>query len=247
MPLHDWTRVGANRFHDFHQSWSVELRNALNAGRLPDGYVALVEQHVGRVEPDVVALSQFPDGAEPHGGVALASKAPSAGMRLRTRVSDTERYAQKANRIVIEHESGELVAAIEIASPGNKHSAKAARQFVEKAEQFLRRGVHLLILDLFPPTPRDPRGLPGLVWKRIAGKRYELPADRPLSGASFRADLDVNEFEAFLEPLAVGLAIPDLPVFLSPERYVPCPLEETYCGAWESLPKALRAPLENAK
>jgi CubicO group peptidase (beta-lactamase class C family) len=29
VPIHDWTRVRANRFHDFHQSWRIALRNAL--------------------------------------------------------------------------------------------------------------------------------------------------------------------------------------------------------------------------
>src|SRR5215468_8474616 len=44
MPIHDWTRVRSNRFHDFHQSWTIAIRNALNAGRLPPGYFAMVEQ-----------------------------------------------------------------------------------------------------------------------------------------------------------------------------------------------------------
>jgi hypothetical protein len=35
MPVHDWTRVRANRFHDFHQRWTVAICNALNAGSLP--------------------------------------------------------------------------------------------------------------------------------------------------------------------------------------------------------------------
>jgi hypothetical protein len=35
MPVHDWTRVDAGLFHDFHQGWTVALRNALNAGMLP--------------------------------------------------------------------------------------------------------------------------------------------------------------------------------------------------------------------
>ena len=34
MPIHDWTQVRANRFHDFHQSWTIAIRNALNAGLL---------------------------------------------------------------------------------------------------------------------------------------------------------------------------------------------------------------------
>ena len=42
MPIHDWTRVDAGLFHAFHQSWSVRIQDALNAGVLPKGYYALV-------------------------------------------------------------------------------------------------------------------------------------------------------------------------------------------------------------
>src|SRR5258707_512692 len=38
MPLHDWTRVRANRFHDFHQGWTIAICNALNSRLLPPGY-----------------------------------------------------------------------------------------------------------------------------------------------------------------------------------------------------------------
>ena len=56
MPIHDWTRVDANLFHDFHQVWTINIRNALNGGLLPKGYSALVEQHAGGLVPDVLAL-----------------------------------------------------------------------------------------------------------------------------------------------------------------------------------------------
>jgi hypothetical protein len=36
MPVHAWTRVTAGTFHDFHNAWIAELRNALNGGVLPD-------------------------------------------------------------------------------------------------------------------------------------------------------------------------------------------------------------------
>ena len=35
MPIHDWTRLEPGDFHDFHQCWVVEIRNALNGGLLP--------------------------------------------------------------------------------------------------------------------------------------------------------------------------------------------------------------------
>ena len=34
MPIHDWSRVDAGLFHHFHQAWTIEISNALNAGGL---------------------------------------------------------------------------------------------------------------------------------------------------------------------------------------------------------------------
>ncbi len=56
MPIHDWTRLEAGDFHHFHQRWVVAIGNALNGGRLPPGYMAMVEQVTGRPIPDVVTL-----------------------------------------------------------------------------------------------------------------------------------------------------------------------------------------------
>ena len=41
MPLHDWTRVEAGIFHDFHVSWIPEIKKMLNGGLLPEGDYAL--------------------------------------------------------------------------------------------------------------------------------------------------------------------------------------------------------------
>jgi hypothetical protein len=68
-------------------------------------------------------------------------------------------YARKANRIVVRHPDGDVVAVIEIVSPGNKDSAHAARSFARKAVDFLLAGINLLIVDLFPPSKRDPQGM----------------------------------------------------------------------------------------
>src|SRR5436189_43098 len=44
MPLHDWSRVDAGTFHDFHLSWIVHLKETLNGGLLPQGYYAFSER-----------------------------------------------------------------------------------------------------------------------------------------------------------------------------------------------------------
>jgi hypothetical protein len=54
--------------------------------------------------------------------------------------------------------------------------------------------------------------------------------------------------EAFIEPLGFGDALPDMPLFLTPEVYVPVPLEATYQAAWDGMPAywrdVLTAPSE---
>src|SRR3954470_200188 len=164
VPIHDWTRVRPNRFHDFHQSWTIAIRNALNAGRLPPGYFAMVEQKTGGPEPDVITLELNPPAGQAPGGMAVDLHPPKA--RFVTR-SEAAGYARKANRLTVRHPDGDVVAVVEVVSPGNKDSRHAIRAFARKAVEFLQAGVHLLIVDLFPPGPRDPQGMHKLIWDRV--------------------------------------------------------------------------------
>jgi len=148
----------------------------LNRGLLPEGYLALAEQITGGPEPDVVTLS-LPNkpGVGLIGGISVQDFPPQ--VRVQTQ-SDAVTYARKANRIAVYHPDGDVVAVIEIVSPGNKDSKHAIRSFVRKAVAFLHAGVHLLIVDLFPPSKRDPQGLHKLIWDRIRDEPFELPPDR---------------------------------------------------------------------
>jgi len=241
MPIHDWTRVRANRFHDFHQSWTIEIRNALNRGILPTGYFAMTEQKTGGREPDVVALELTPDPArlrESQGGLAVQDAPPQTQFVSR---SDESTYARKANRLSVRHPDDGVVAIIEVVSPGNKSSAVALDEFVRKAIDFLDDGVSLLIIDLFPPTKRDPQGIHEVIWKHFKEEPFALPPDRSLTFASYAAGAAIT---AYVQPVAVGLPLPPMPLFLTPTRYVDCPLESTYQRAWEDFPAPLKGPLE---
>jgi hypothetical protein len=238
VPIHDWTRVRANRFHDFHQSWTIALRNALNAGGLPGGFFAMVEQKAGGPEPDVVTLELTSSPGDSGEGVAVEIEPPKTRIVARTEAAG---YAKRANRITVRHPDGEVVAVLEIVSPGNKDSRHAAESFAQKAVDFLLAGVNLLIVDLFPPTPRDPQGIHKLIWDRLCDERFALPADKPLTLAAYEAG---DETVAYVEPVAVGDILPDMPIFLAPGRHVPCPLERTYQTAWDQFPAPLKSPLE---
>ena len=171
MPIHDWTRVDAGLYHNFHQDWTIEIYRALNRGVLPAGYVALTDPKIEGYEPDVVAIR----GDDSPGGVAVADDPPRARLLGRAE-SETAAYARKANRIVVRKGLGPVVAVIEVVSPGNKDSRHAVRSFKTKMLEFLRRGASLLLIDVFPPTPRDP----GERAVRLVGSRLCLVRARPV-------------------------------------------------------------------
>ena len=239
MPIHDWRRVRANRFHHFHQTWTPLIAASLNAGLLPPDYVAMAEQITGGPEPDVVTLSlPFHPGDGLTGGVTVLESPPKVRVNVQ---AEAFRYVQKANRIGIHHPDGEVVAIIELISPGNKDSRHAIRSFARKAAEFLMAGVNLLIVDLFPPSKRDPQGIHKLIWDRFKDEPYELPQGQPFTLASYSAG---GILTAYVENVGVGAFLPDMPLFLTADRYIPCPLQSTYQAAWDVFPKALKAPLE---
>jgi len=241
MPIHDWTRVDAGLFHDFHQSWTVALRDALNLGGLPPNYFALVEQRIQGPIPNVLTL-QLSSGMEgPDNGATALTVAPAPPRMRLVRRSDAEIYADRANRVTVRHRHGDLVAVVEIVSPGNKSSRNGVRDFVEKSVKLIRQKIHLLVIDLFPPSPRDPEGIAKAIWDEFEEGDFELPLDKPLMLASYDAG---PPRVAYFEPVAVGDVLPDMPLFLRPEIYVPVPLEATYQTTWKGFPNVLERLLE---
>jgi hypothetical protein len=101
-------------------------------------------------------------------------------------------------------------------SKGNKSGRKAFDDFVRKAGEFLSRQIHLLIVDLQPPTARDPHGIHGAVWDEVAGQNYLRPADKPLTLAAYELGAGVR---AFIEPVGVGDTLIDMPLYLMADRH----------------------------
>lgn len=157
--------------------------------------------------------------------------------------------AARANRIAIRHRLGEIVCVLEVVSPGNKSGRAAFRAFVEKTVEFLEQGIHLLVVDLLPPTPRDPQGIHKAIWDEIEEEPFELPPDKPLTLAAYVAgDLVAGiEATAYVELIGVGDELPDMPAYLDRSGYVPVPLESTYQAAWSVCPADLRELVETGK
>lgn len=236
MPMHDWSRVQPGIYHNFHYRWIAAIMDRLNAGLLPKGMIAMAEQIIGGSEPDVVTLQQN-DVFFSGGSAATMSEAPSQPKTQFVIPVDVERYAAKAHRVVVRHSLGRVVAVVELVSPGNKNSRHALRSFVEKTVELLYDNINLLVIDPFPPGPRDPQGIHKAIWDEITDEPFELPDDRILTLAAYQA---APIKTAYVEPFAVGKTIPDMPLFLHNEFYITVPLEATYMDTWTVLPQVLQ-------
>ena len=242
MPIHDWTRVPSGLFHDFHQRWTAEISNTLNRGVMPPGYYSYVEQRVGGPEPDVIAVELGESKKakrKSQGNLALLD--PPKTKLVHRLEPESILYSRKANRITIRHHLGDVVAIIEIVSPGNKESRSHFKEFIDKTAAFIRNGIHVLIVDLFPPTKRDPQGIHRAMLDEFGSVPFAPPRSKPLTLASYQASYP---FTAYVEPVSVGDAMPDMPLFITKDAHVPVPLEATYMSNWKASAEPLRDMLE---
>jgi hypothetical protein len=244
MPAHDWSRVTTNLFQHFHNQWISELVDCLNSGVLPDGFYATGQQTAGIYVPDLLANRYETPGngsgasESQNRGAVLLSDPPKA-----TYIESLDEidFARRQRSILIQHAQGREVAAIvEIVSESNKASQRKLQQFVRKATDAILQGCHLLIVDLFRPTSRDPDGIHREIWQELGGKPHAQPADKPLTLAAYDA---VPFPVAYVEPIAPGDRLQEMPLFLQDELYVKIPLEETYMRVVSKLPPPLKAEL----
>lgn len=218
MAVHNWKRVEADIFHAFHLMWIAELDKVFNGGLLPSEYYAIPEQHAASsISP--TTLHATPDPLP-----------PTTEARRRT----------LAIRHVSHHR---LVTLIEIVSPANKDRVQSVADFAGKVVSAFDYGVHVFLVDPLLPGPHDPAGMHGAIWQRLESTEepYDLPANDRLTLASYVA---AEQVDIYLEHPALGAPLPDMPLFLRPDRYVSVPLEATYVEAYRSMPAFWREVLE---
>ena len=71
--------------------------------------------------------------------------------------------------------------------------------------------------------------------------RLVLMPNKPLTLAAYSAGPIKT---AYVEPIAVGDVLPEMPLFLDPASSVSIPLEATYQAAWRGVPRRWRSVLE---
>jgi hypothetical protein len=246
MPVHDWTRVPAGIFHHFHHEWITEISRTLNKDLLPDDYYAMAEQQAAGFGPDVLTLqAREPDPDVP----GIRARGPSTTATLVrpkarfTAQTDVEFYRRKKSAVAVRHVSDDrLVAMVEILSPGNKASRNAFRALLDKVCVLLENKIHLLIVDVLPPTRRDPNGIHAAIWQELVDEaEFTQPTGKNLTLAAYESDLVVK---AYVESVAVGDTLPAMPLILEPDAAVSLPLEETYARAFAAVPRRWKRVLE---
>lgn len=249
MPIHNWTAVNPAFFHDFHFGWVSEICRTLNHGILPAGCYAL-SQHQFSVDtmtdaPTDPICSNDIDGEFPAiGGVSASEFPPKASYHFHA-------YSEYlTNSIAVRHESlDQVIAMIEIISPHNKDTSKHLKKLVDKIQACMRSGIHVLLIDLIASNKLNPDGIHPVIWDDISGyvrpepDSFHLPGEKVLTLASYLAS---GMPEAFVEPVGLDGHLPDMPLFLTADRYVNIPLGTTYQAAFQRIAEYCQQVVESA-
>jgi len=221
-----------NRRHaeSLQVTWAGAIADALNEQWLPEGYFAEEQlQPSARVEVDVAT---FEEEGRDHsaGGTAVA------GRRTWTPAVPTWTMPglvpEGLEVLVFSSEGGPtLVGAIELVSPANKDRPATRRAFAAKCASYLHQGIGLMIVDVV--TSRSANLHNELVQLLDQPAEFLQPQATELYAVAYRpVRRSENDWiEIWPAELTVGKALPDLPLWLSPDLVVPVSLESTYGDA----------------
>jgi hypothetical protein len=209
------------------------LADHLNQGILPDGYIALEQVNPGAViEIDVGAFAEETAGAGQEGEGGVATRPRTVWLPATPPLILPGAFPERFTVEVHSTEGGRtLVAAIELVSPGNKDRAVKRRLFASKCAAYLARGAGLVILDAVTSRRHNLHDelvdLLGLdpAFRMAEGTYLYTVAYRPLAGEGG------ERFETWPTPLAVGRALPTVPLSLAADCCVAVDLEAAYRDA----------------
>ncbi|MCI0464472.1 MAG: DUF4058 family protein [Gemmataceae bacterium] len=208
MPLLDHFRPPLSEtrsWESFYGAWAVEITAALNRTLLPDNCFAEVQ----------FALSSRID-VDLHPPQAPALVLPTS-------------FPDDIEVQVFRSSGGaNLVAAVELVSPANKDRPEHRQAFAAKCASYLQRRIGLVILDIV--TERHANLHDELV--RILGqpKGFTLPEGSSLYAVAYRPSRRAtgDQIEIWPYILAVGQALPTMPLPLRDGPTLPLDLEATY-------------------
>ena len=217
-----------------HSTWASLIATQLNQDQLPAEYFAMPLVTLGGgVQVDVGTFQTGEQPESPNGGVVTQLWAPpSPPLSVVVDFVSLDVYEV---RVMQQMGGPKLRAAIELVSPANKDRASHRRAFAVKCAGYLQQGVAVIIVDVVTERTAnlhvalaDTLGLAHPLAWGSPSQLYAV-AYRPTQAAA------AQRLEAWPEALAVGAALPTMPLWLSEALCLPLALEESYratCAAF---------------
>jgi len=236
MPLMDHFNPPLNRTHpwrSFHGAWAAAMARLLNQGILPPGYYAVpLLDRDGPIEIDVAALREHDTPESAGGALPQTWAAPAPGLTVAV-----ELPAADAVEVQVFADDGDprLTAAIELVSPRNKDRPDARRAFAVKCVGYLQQGSSVVVVDTVTTRRAD---LKTAILSLLGVDTSAAAPPSSLSAVSYRAvghDEETQQLLLWSEPLALGLPLPTLPLWIAADFSVPLDLEASYLATCADL------------
>ncbi len=214
-------------WESFHALWAGAITERLNTV-LPNEYFAEAQTHAStRFEIDVAT---FLDDDDAGGGLATMTRTQTA-LSTPTLVLPAIFPPEFAVEVFETSGGPNLVAAIELVSPGNKDRPESRQAFAVKCAAYLQRGMGVIVIDIV--TSRKSRPLDDL----LALLHPALPPIQAgdLTAVSYRPTRvgESETIELRVQSLALGSVLPSLPLGLNCGLTIAVDFEECYQEARE--------------
>jgi hypothetical protein len=221
------------RWESFHSSWATRIVDALTEQWLPPNYIAeehahfgpAIEIDVGTFERELAAIGEV-ESATLATAAARVWTAPPADGVLPAVFPDSFEV-----RVLNTDAGPQLVAAIELISPSNKDRPAERRAFAIKCASYLYQGISVIIVDIV--TNRRANLHNEILRIMEAADALQLPVEANLYAVAYRPLRrgQGDEIDVWRSPLALGQALPTLPLGLRADLVIPVDLEAGYAEA----------------
>jgi hypothetical protein len=216
-----------------HSNWATRIADAVN-DLLPPGFLAAEHTHVGtHLEIDVASFALQPLRSD-----GQANGPATATLTAGTWAPPAPPYTMPAVfpdafevRVFATTGGRTLVGAIELISPANKDRASERLAFATKCASYLHQGVSLILIDIV--TSRRANLHNDLMRLMQAAPSYQLSQEVTLYAVAYRPVLrgDRPEIDFWPATCAVGAPLPQLPLRLTGDLFVPVDFEASYLEA----------------
>jgi hypothetical protein len=246
MPLYDHFHRPLSETHQwvsFHTQWGSCIAANLNR-RLPKRFLAEAPFSLGLfASADVAEVDQSPKGGNgPASGLVPAGAGGGVGVAVEPVLytppeTDLTMAADFPEDILVEirdlHRARQVLAVVELVSPGNKDDEEARESFAGKCLSYLAKGIGLVVIDIVSDRLANLHNVLARLAKQDA--KLRMAGDPPLYATAYRPAHRNKEdlIDLWTWPLAVGSPLPAVPLALKGFGCVRLDLEATYAEACE--------------